>query len=243
MTNKIIVTGIIGILVVVLVFLGAEVKRLGSEVNRLSKAASPIAKIDHQPARQQPIRQQPTRQQPIRQQPTRQQPNRQVRSRSLPPDDPWVAFDNSWDPYFDLAQIQRQMNQLFREASQGGGIGYSNTPAGNSYALSTDIQDAKDKYIVRLDIPGMEKENINVEVKNKTLFVSGERSNADEEENNNYYRQERSFGYFSKALPLPDDADASGISVAYKSGVLTIEIPKLAKAATQEEPSIKIKVD
>ena len=114
--------------------------------------------------------------------------------------------------------------------------------ATNGYNLSTDIKDTRDEYVINMDLPGMDKNNINVEVKNNTLLVSGERKKDDEEKGANFYKQQRSFGYFSQSLPLPDDANVEAIAVNYDKGVLKIEIPKLAKAKPEEQV-VKIKVN
>ena len=214
MAKRSIIVGVVTILVVGLIFLGVEVKKLRAEVTQLSGAPSSSINPSQQQSKQ----------------------------KFTPPDDWWGAFNNQWDPYSELAHIQRQMNRLFNETFRGG-VWHKGVPADNTYELSSDIKENKDSYVISMDIPGMEKENINVEVKNNTLFVSGERKNENEQNNANYYRQERSFGYFSQSLPLPPDASTSGISVNYKNGVLTIEIPKLAKAETPQGSATKIKVN
>jgi len=209
--SKSILTGIIALLVLGIIFLGYQVQKLRAEVGQvLQDAKSTVSR--HQ---------------------------QKTNLRAHRPEDWFFGFNDEWAPYSELAQIHRQMNRLFGQAFQAG------LPSGRNmakavYGLSTDIKDTKDKYILNMDIPGMEKENIDVEVRNNILFVSGERKNQDEEKNNNYYRQERSFGYFSQRFPLPADADTTGISVNYNKGVLTIQIPKLAKAQSARTNRIKV---
>ena len=214
MASRLIIIGVIVIFVAGVVFLGLEVKNLRTEVGRLS--AAPLSQM---------------------------KPQRQAMGpRFTQPGDRWSLRSNGWDPYSELARLQRQMNRLFDESFSGRSW-RTGISAGDTYDLSTDIQGTKDKYVVSMDIPGMEKKNIDVEVKNNTLLVSGERTNENEENDKNYYRQERSFGYFSQSLPLPDDADSSGISVDYNKGVLKIELPKLVKGETAQQESAKIKVN
>ena len=214
MTNKLIAIGVIGVLVAGLILLGLEVKNLRAEVAQLSTAPLSTAKM-HQQA---------------------------MKPKFTQPADWWWSLNDRWNPYSELAQIQRRMNRLFNE-SFGGGLWQRGIPAGDTYDLSTDIKGTKNEYVISMDIPGMEKDQINVEVKNNTLLVSGERNNENEEKTADYYKQERSFGYFSQSLPLPEDADSSGISVNYNKGVLKIEVPKLAKANTEQQESTKIKVN
>ncbi len=212
MKNKTIIAGILGVLLTGIVFLGFEVNTLQAEVTQLSKM--PDASNVQNPIMPKVVN---------------------VQQNQKP-------YNNPWNPYNELAQIHRQMNQLFNDAFSDS-LWQQGIPVSNGFDLKSDIKDNKDKYIITMDIPGMEKDNINVEVKNKNLLVSGERNNQNEESGGNYYKQERSFGYFSQALPLPADANDSGISVAYDKGVLTIEVPKLAKGNAEEEQSTKIKVN
>ncbi len=203
MTNKLIIIAVITGLIIGIVSLGIEVKKL--------RAEEPASATD-----------------------TRQQQN----PSKFP--DVWTAAGNRWDPYSELMQFQNEMNKLFHETFRDELWRMGNGE--NLYELNTDIKDNKNNYLISMDIPGMEKENINVEVRNNTLLVSGERKEDTQEENANYYRQERSFGYFTQRLPLPEDADSSEISVTYKNGVLKIAVPKLAKTKFQKE-AIKIKVN
>ncbi len=153
------------------------------------------------------------------------------------PDDPWMDPAARWDPFAEMARMQQQMERMFDQS-----LAARPLPAAGAYNLSTDVKDTKDRYVINMDLPGMDKNNINVEVKNNTLLVSGERKKQDEEKGTNFYKQERSFGYFSQSLPLPDDANVEAINVQYDKGVLKIEIPKLAKAKAEEKVT-KIKVN
>ena len=94
-------------------------------------------------------------------------------------------FNTPWDPYAELDRIQQQMSRLVHNAfGQTGGYGAT-------FGVKTDIKENPNAYVINMDVPGMEKENINVEVKNNTLLVSGERKSNQEQKNTNYYRQER----------------------------------------------------
>jgi HSP20 family protein len=218
MTNKIIIIGIMTVLITGLVVLGTQIQKLQAEVVKLS-AAPATPKAAAAPAQQQP-----------------------VRPRFAQPSGPGISYNDPWDAYSELARIQGQMDQLFNQTFRGG-LWRGKMPGMDVYRLSSDIQDNQDKYVISMDIPGMDKENINVEVKNNTLLVSGERKSENKENNANDFRQERSVGSFSQSMPLPEDANASGISVNYDKGVLKVEIPKLVKANTPPETVNKIKVN
>ena len=106
--------------------------------------------------------------------------------------------------------------------------------------VKVDISENDKDVIVRADLPGMEKDKINVTLeKNRTLRISGSREIMKKETAPGMVRQERSYGRFERILELPVDCMNSGIKATYTNGVLEIIVPK--KKASREEP-IKIKV-
>ncbi|OPX28056.1 MAG: hypothetical protein B1H08_06640 [Candidatus Omnitrophica bacterium 4484_171] len=142
------------------------------------------------------------------------------------------AFDKNWDPFKEMEKMQALMNKMFRESifriKRYGGLSLKeNEPF---FIPDLDIRDLGNNYMVKIDIPGMDKSKINVEVKGNQLIVSGERKEQSEENinrgNSLFYKRERSFGEFYRSITLPPDAGNKGISADYKRGVLTITIPK-----------------
>lgn len=81
------------------------------------------------------------------------------------------------------------------------------------------------QLVVRADLPGMNKENVNVEIEDDTLLISGERQDEHEEERDDFYRSERSYGRFFRAIPLPDGVDPNSAKAEFKDGVLEIAVP------------------
>ncbi|MBF0490725.1 MAG: Hsp20/alpha crystallin family protein [Candidatus Omnitrophica bacterium] len=128
-----------------------------------------------------------------------------------------VQYVNAMDPLDPLAQIEmmhRQMGQMMKDQMI-------------DFNPQQDIQQTPDAYIVTMDIPGMDKSKINVEVKNGLLSVSGDRSSeVKEDKPNQMYRQERSFGHFYRELALPEDAKSDTIDAQYNNGVLTVKVPR-----------------
>lgn len=147
---------------------------------------------------------------------------------------------NTWDPFAEMQQMQDRMNRLFRESfSHAGAMGaFSNPGAGTTafYEPDLDIQDLKDHYLMTLDLPGMEKDKINVEVTDHDIVVSGERNFQEESKDSRqgFYRMERRFGSFSRRLPLPEDASSEGVNADYSNGVLKIKIPKQTTPKNKE---------
>ena len=95
-----------------------------------------------------------------------------------------------------------------------------------------------DKFVVRADLPGMKKDDVKVEVENNTLTISGERTDEHEESREGYYRSERSYGQFYRAIPLPEGVNAEQCDATFKDGVLEVSL----KAPQQREKSRQIQI-
>ena len=89
-----------------------------------------------------------------------------------------------------------------------------------------DVYDNDDSIVIKAELPGIDKEGIEIDVKDRVLTLKGERSSESEVKDDNYYRRERSFGKFERAFNLPADVDPDKIKADYKDGVLKIDIPK-----------------
>lgn len=89
-----------------------------------------------------------------------------------------------------------------------------------------DVTDEKDKIIVKADLPGLKKEEINVSVDGNFLSIKGERKVEEEEKKKNYYRLERSYGAFERQIDLGSYVDAKQVKAKYNDGVLEVELKK-----------------
>jgi HSP20 family protein len=135
-------------------------------------------------------------------------------------EDPWDAFD----------AMSQRMNGLMQHAFMFGSPLFQNMPqsTGFDFTPAVDLEETKDAYIVKSDLPGLEKDKIDLTVKENVLTIEGvrETTNKTEDQKNGYYAQERSYGSFARSLSLPGPVDESKIAAAYKNGVLTITLPK-----------------
>ena len=96
-----------------------------------------------------------------------------------------------------------------------------------NFLPSCDIDESKDHYLVSFDMPGVKKDDIQIEVKDNTLMIAGERNKeVKNAEHEGYMRHERSYGKFQRAFTLPGSVDASKIEAHYEDGVLNVAIPK-----------------
>lgn len=89
-----------------------------------------------------------------------------------------------------------------------------------------DIFEINSHYIVELDIPGVKKEDININVDNNILTIKGKKETDKEDKDTNYYSRERFYGDFKRSMSLPVGVNADKIDAAFNSGVLTIKLPK-----------------
>jgi len=96
-------------------------------------------------------------------------------------------------------------------------------------------------YHVEVDLPGMKKEDISIQVEDNTLVISGERKVKDEIKEENYYKIESSFGTFSRSFSLPEEADIENIHAESKDGVLEVVVPKLETAKVDKVKKVEIK--
>lgn len=119
-------------------------------------------------------------------------------------------------------EIDRVFNRFFPSRDQ-------DEDAGSRQAVwqpRMDLVEKDDAYRIHLDMPGMSKEDLNINYKNNQLIISGERSSDRTEEDEEYVRVERSFGHFRRSFTLPRTVNEAEISASYENGVLTIHVPK-----------------
>jgi HSP20 family protein len=101
-----------------------------------------------------------------------------------------------------------------------------------------DIYEGKDKYVVSVDLPGVEPADVDISVEDATLTIRGERKFSQEVDEESFHRVERRYGVFSRSLALPQTVNADAIEASFDRGVLTVEIPK-AEEAKPKKISIK----
>jgi HSP20 family protein len=97
-----------------------------------------------------------------------------------------------------------------------------------------DMYDEDDRIIIKAELPGMEKKDISVDVKDQVLTLRGERKYDHEVKEEKYYRRERAYGKFQRAFSLPADVDSENIKAEFKDGLLKIEVPKPEKQKPKE---------
>jgi HSP20 family protein len=97
-----------------------------------------------------------------------------------------------------------------------------------------DIYETDDAIVIKADLPGVTKEGISIDVKDRVLTIRGERSDEKEVKEEKFYRKERVYGKFQRAFNLPDTVDAETIDASFKDGVLKVEVPKPEQAKPKQ---------
>ena len=126
-----------------------------------------------------------------------------------------------WDPIRELDSLQGDMNRLFDRFFEGRG-----TNGGRRWIPAMDLLETEDHLVLRGDLPGLTEEDVDIEIKDNVLTVSGERKAESEEKSEGFYRVERSFGSFSRSLTLPQGVSAEKVDAKFDNGVLEVRIPK-----------------
>ena len=131
-----------------------------------------------------------------------------------------------WEPVGELNTIQNEMNRLFNTLFD------SPAPAGQAHATTQrwippmDLVETGGDYVLRADLPGLSQAEVNIELTDNVLTISGERKAEHEDHEQGYYRVERAFGAFSRSLTLPEGVDPDSVQAHFDRGVLEIRIPK-----------------
>lgn len=128
-----------------------------------------------------------------------------------------------WEPFTELASLQNEFNKVFNENF----VGSDNKV--NTWSPRIELSESKEHYKVKADLPGLNKEDIDISFNEKTLTITGERKEVTEEEGTNFYKKEINYGSFKKQIFLSEDINSENITASYNNGVLELVIPKSEK--------------
>lgn len=128
------------------------------------------------------------------------------------------------NPLQNFRSFHNEINRFF---DQDVGV---KTGQMTQWPLRVNIREDDNQIVIMADVPGMEQKDINVNVDNGYLTLSGKRTFEDEEYKESYHRVERAYGHFSRSFQLPNTIDINNIQASYKNGVLEIKLPKREEA-------------
>jgi HSP20 family protein len=127
-----------------------------------------------------------------------------------------------WNPLHEALSLQDKMNQLF-----GGSLLRRGEDWAEVWNPAVDVFEDQDKLVVKAELPGIDKDDIRVDVQNGMLMITAERRSENEEKDGRtFYRREMSYGKFVRSFSLPQDVAADSVKAEHTNGVLTVEVPK-----------------
>jgi HSP20 family protein len=130
-----------------------------------------------------------------------------------------------WDPFGEALSLRDAMNRLLEQAVlQPAGDNAARGSAAISPAM--DVRETQDAYTVRASLPGLKPEDLNVQIQQGVLTLSGEIREEEENEQGSYHVRERRFGLFARSISFPSNVDADKVEAKYENGVLELRIPK-----------------
>ena len=130
-----------------------------------------------------------------------------------------------WNPLGETPAMQNRINRMFSNPFWLADRTNDDTDMG-MWNPAVDLYETDDHFVIKAELPGVDKKNIAIDLKDRVLTLSGERSFDNEVKQENYYRRERSYGKFQRAFTLPADVDSDKIKAEFKDGLLRIEVPK-----------------
>ncbi len=144
-----------------------------------------------------------------------------------------------WDPFRDVAALQDRINRIFNE-SFGGHRELDDDGGLYDWRPPVDIYETADGFTLKVELAGVEKEDVSVEVKDNVLTLKGERLLDPAIKDEQYYRKERAFGNFQRSFTLQESIKPEQVKASFKNGILTITVPR----PTQEKAKqITVNID
>ncbi len=143
-----------------------------------------------------------------------------------------------WDPFREMSALQERMNRLMSDYRTRAPLGEEEMAQG-SWIPPVDIYETKDSIVLNIELPGVTKEDMNLEVKDNTLTIRGEKKLEKDVKEDSFHRMERTYGSFMRAFTLPSTVQQDKVKAKFKDGILEIQIPKAEEAKPKQ---IKVEV-
>jgi HSP20 family protein len=137
-------------------------------------------------------------------------------------------------PWSALRDIETQFTRLMNDFG-------AEFPFGDkSWSPAVDLRETDDAYVVHADVPGVKKDEIDIEIIEDVVTIKGERKEETEKKDGNYHRVERHFGSFMRSIEIPGGFDGEKVSAKFSDGVLEVTLPKLEE---KKPRSVKVEAN
>ncbi|MFQ5867817.1 MAG: Hsp20/alpha crystallin family protein [bacterium] len=147
-----------------------------------------------------------------------------------------------WRPFEDLWTLSDRINRFLEERwGRFGFLPRMRSIFGDSkWAPAVDVVEEADRFVVKADLPGLEKDDVKVSVEDDVLLIQGEKKTEKETKKDDYYYSERTYGSFYRSIPLPASVTGDKVKASYKKGVLEVSLPKSEQTKSKQ---IDIEID
>jgi HSP20 family protein len=137
-----------------------------------------------------------------------------------------------WDPFRDVLSLQNRMNSLFQDF--GRGQTENDLVSTAAFVPPVDIYEDEHRIVLKLEVPGMKENELDIQLENNVLTVKGERKFEKEEKEENFHRIERRYGSFYRSFTVPNTVNTENVKAGYDAGVLRIELQKRPEARPKQ---------
>ena len=138
-----------------------------------------------------------------------------------------------WDPFREMSSLQERMNRLMSDFRTRSPFGEEEMAQG-AWIPAVDIYETKDSIMLNVELPGVTKEDMALEVKDNTLTIKGEKRLEKDLKEENFHRMERTYGSFMRSFTLPSTVHQEKVKAKFKDGILEITLPKAEEAKPKQ---------
>lgn len=135
-----------------------------------------------------------------------------------------------WEPFREVATLHNELSRYMNNLLEG------DSGSTQAWVPTLDVWETDDEVVYAFDLPGISQDDVTVEIENDTLTVTAERARENEVERDKFYRYERRFGTFSRAVGLPQGVSEEDIKASFTDGVLEVRVPKPSQSKPRRIP-------
>lgn len=139
---------------------------------------------------------------------------------------------------FDMLNMQKEINRMFDRFFRGN-LTEEESLVPSGWCPAVDIAEHDNEFVVKMELPGVGKEDVKITMQNDVLMIHGEKKQEKQSKGSNYHRVERSYGAFQRSFTLPATVKADKIDATFTDGILNIKLPKAEEAKPKQ---IEVKV-
>jgi|SRR5581483_224142 len=150
----------------------------------------------------------------------------------------WDPF--RWDPFREMEELGERINRMLSRLPLRLGRGDRESLTLVDWTPAVDISETDSEYLIKAEVPEVNKKDIKVTLQNGVLTIQGERRQEKEDKGRRFHRVERSYGSFARSFTLPGEVDEQTLKAEFKDGILLVHVPKSGKATPK---AIEVKVD